>query len=102
MVMGNVLGKSKKNNGEVIPLTGDNGLQMKVFTMHAFARNIADDIDQSIDGDNCITSLLPNLMIMPATKAADCGVSSLYCKRSYQNGIAPSMCSIAQEMGRVD
>jgi hypothetical protein len=86
----------------VIPLTGDDGLQMKVFTMHAFAWNIADDFDQSIDGDDQITSLLPNLMIMQATKAADCGISSHYCKRSYQNGITPSVYSIVQEMGCVD
>ncbi len=40
--------------------------------------------------------------MMPATKAADCGVSSNLCRRSYRNGIPPSMYSIVQEMGRVD
>ncbi len=100
--MENVLGKSRNESGKVIPLTGDDGLKMKVFTMHAFARNIADDFDQSIDGDNRITSLLPNLMIILAMKAADCGVSSHYCQNSYQNGIVPSIYSIVQEMRRVN
>jgi hypothetical protein len=40
--------------------------------------------------------------MMPATKAADCGVSSSYCRCSYRYGIAPSLYSIVQEMGRVD
>ena len=39
---------------------------------------------------------------MPATKAADCGVSSTRCRCSYQIGLAPSMYSLVQEMGRVD
>jgi hypothetical protein len=30
------------NMGEVIPMTGDDGLQFKVFTMHAFANNYND------------------------------------------------------------
>jgi hypothetical protein len=61
------------NNGEIIPLiTGDDGLQFKVLTMHAFA-------------DNSSNPMLPNLRIMPATKAADCGVSSHLCRRSYRN-----------------
>jgi hypothetical protein len=29
--------ENSPNNGEVIPLTADNGLQFKVFTMHAFS-----------------------------------------------------------------
>lgn len=47
-------------------------------------------------------SLLPNLKIMPDTKVADCGVSSKRCRRSYRIGLAPSMYSLVQEMGRVD
>ncbi len=46
--------------------------------------------------------MLPKLRIMPATKAADCGVSSRLCCRSYRNGLAPSMYSLVQEIGRVD
>jgi len=45
---------------------------------------------------------LPNLLIMPATKAADCGVSSNSCCCSYRVGVASSLYSIIQEMGHVD
>jgi hypothetical protein len=45
---------------------------------------------------------LPNLLIMPATKAADCGVSSTSCCCSYRVGVASSLYSIIQEMGHVD
>ncbi len=66
------------NSGEVIPLAGDNGLHFKVFTMHAFANdNISQD--EEVGGDNGPVSLLPNFTIMPATKAADHGVSSKLC-----------------------
>ena len=81
--------------GMVIAMTGDDGVQMKVFTMHAFAL----EHDYETMGEHPI---LPNLVMMPATKAADCGVSSNYCRRSYRSGIAPSLYSIVQEMGRVD
>ncbi len=77
------------NNEEVIPLTGNDGLQFKAFTMHAFA-------------DDSSNPMLPNLRIMPATRAADCGVSSHLCRQSYRNGLAPSMYLLVQEMGRVD
>jgi len=39
---------------------------------------------------------------MPATKAADCGVSSNSCRRSNGVGVASALYSIVQEMGRVD
>ena len=87
-------------DGEVIPLTGDNGLQFKVFTMHAFSQDV-DGIDDSTFILDCM-SLLSNLKIMPATKAADCRVSSTRCHCSYQIGLAPSMYSLVEEMGRVD
>ena len=97
--MESVLEKSP-NDGEVIPLTGDDGLQFKVYTMHAFSQE-ADAIADTIDESDPM-SLLPNLKIMPATKAADCGVSSKRCKRSYRIRLAPSMYSLVQEMGWVD
>ena len=73
--------ENSPNDGDVIPLTGDDGLQFKVFTMHAFSQDI-DGIDGSILVSNR-TLLLPQLKIMPAAKAADCGVSSTRCRRSY-------------------
>ena len=72
--------ETSPNDGEVIPLTGDDGLQFKVYTMHAFSQE-ADAIADTIDESDPM-SLLPNLKIMPATKAADCGVSSKRCKQS--------------------
>jgi hypothetical protein len=81
------------NTREVIPKTGNNGLQFKVFTMHAFASDVEAE-------DYCDT--LPNLRIMPATKAADYGMSSHLCRQSYCNGLPPSIYALVQEMGRVD
>ena len=78
-----------QTEGEVIPLTGDDGLQFRVYTIHAFAQNV-DKITDTIVKLDCML-LLPNLKIMPATKAADCGVSCKRCRRSYQIGLAPSM-----------
>ena len=92
--------ENSSNDREVIPLTGEDELQFKVFTMHAFSQDV-DGIDDSIVVSDC-TLLLPRLKIMPATKAADCGVSSTRCRCSYQIGLAPSMYSLVQEMGRVD
>jgi len=80
--------------GRVIPFTGDDGLQSKVHIMRAWAHNYDDGDD--IDDD------LPNLLIMPATKAADCGVSSNSCRRSYRVGLASNLYCVVQEMGRVD
>jgi hypothetical protein len=92
--------KNSPNDGEVIPLTGDDRLQFKVFTMHTFSQGI-DGIDDSILVSDR-TRLLPQLKIMLATKAADCGVSNTRCRCLYPIGLAPSMYSLVQEMGRVD
>ncbi len=61
--------------------------------MHAFANDSSNDFDNP---------LLPNLRIMPATKAADCSGSSHWCRQSYHNGLAPFMYLLLREMGRVD
>jgi hypothetical protein len=53
---------------------------MKVYTMHVFAKMNNDD--ESVHGDSGTlspSSTLSNLVIMLATKAADCGVSSKLC-----------------------
>jgi len=49
--------------GRVISFTGDDGLQCKLFVMCAWASDVSDD-------DNTDKEL-PNLLIMPATKAAE-------------------------------
>jgi len=91
--------EKRKINGEVIPMTGDDGIQFKVWVMHAFANDICADGDEDNGQD---TPHLPLLRIMPATKAADCGVSSQQCRRSYRNGLPSNMHTVVQEMGRVD
>jgi hypothetical protein len=83
--------RTSPNQGDVIVMTGDNGIQYKVFTMHAFAHdNVGNNKDDSGDGGGKY-SLLPSIRIMPATKGADCGISSNMCWRSYLVGLAPSM-----------
>ncbi len=62
-----MLDNSKENEGNVIPLTGNDSIQFMVFVMHAYARDPCDKANQPN---------VPNLRIMPATKTADCGVSS--------------------------
>ena len=81
--------------GRVISFTSDDGLQSNVFVMRAWALDMSD----MSDPDN-IDQELPNLLIMPATKAADCGVSSNSCHHSYRVGVASSLYLIVQEMGR--
>ncbi len=93
--------RQSPNSSEVIPLTGDEGLQFKVFIMHAFA-NDNESPNEVVGGNAGTISLLPNLTIMPATKVADCGESSKLCGLSYCNGLATSMSSLVQEMGRID
>ncbi len=66
------------NSGEVIPLTCDDSIQFKVFTMHAFA-NDNKSPDEEVGGNGGPISHLLNLTIMPDTKVADCGVSSKLC-----------------------
>jgi hypothetical protein len=91
------------NTGDIMLLTGDDRIQMKVYTMHAFAKMF--DNDKSIDGDSRTSSasfILPNLVVMQATKAADCGESIKLCRWSYCIGLALSLYSLVQEMGRVD
>jgi hypothetical protein len=84
---------------EVIPITGDDGLQFKVFVMHAFAQNYKESAARAYEDG---TAILPKLLIIPASSAANCGVSSKDCHRSYHIGFPPSMYALVQELGRVD
>ena len=91
--------------GKVTPLTGGNGIMDKVFVMDAFGC-VASKIDNN-PGDlkvvaNPMYYAPPNLVIMPVTSAANCGVSCSKCYRSYRVGPPPSMYDLVQEMGRVD
>jgi hypothetical protein len=69
--------RTSPNQGDVIAMTGDNGIQFVVFTMHAFAHdNVGNNKDDCGTGGGEY-SLLPNIRIMPATKAADCGICGI-------------------------
>ena len=67
--------------GEVMPLTGDCGIMQKVFLMAAFCGDATYNNEDRDDDDNYE---LPHLLVMPATSAANCGVSSKDCSRSYR------------------
>ncbi len=54
----------------MISFTVDDGLQCKVHIMRAWANNVNENNGDDNDDD------LSNLLIMPATMAADCDVSS--------------------------
>ena len=96
-------------SGEAMTLTGDCGLMEKVFAMGCF-ENLLHSLsvdagagDISTDNTSLFTGVrLPNLMIMLATLAANCGVNSKECYRSYCIGPPPSLYNLVQEMGCVD
>jgi hypothetical protein len=79
-------------DGEVMALTGDSGLMEKMFIMEAFS--IPTDAEPRAD--------IPNVKIMPANAAANCGVSCRDCHRGYWLGPPPNMHDHVQEFGRVD
>ena len=82
---------------EVIPLIVGSGIMDKVFVIDAFGR-VAKEINHNpvdpnapVDPMYYAYCLLPNLVIVPATSAANCGVSSAKCYRSYRLEPPPSM-----------
>ena len=96
---------SHKITGEVISLTGDDGIKQKMMLMEAFCNaDLEDDIavGETNGETNADSIVLPRLLAMPATSAANCGVSSINCHNSYRLGFPPSMHMLLQEFGRVD
>ena len=81
-------------SANVMALTGDCGIMMKVFLMACFSGAKFDDEDATVD--------LLNILIMPCTDAANCGISSNDCYRAYRYGLPQNLIQFAQEMGRVD
>jgi hypothetical protein len=76
---------------ELMPFTGDCGLMMKqMFLMESFC---------AADGHN---NALLNIVGMPVTASANCGVSSKNCRQCYRYGPCPNWYDLVQEMGRVD
>jgi hypothetical protein len=90
----------EQNNidGDVLLLTGEDGLKNKVFIMHSFGQEDAEENAACAADEG--TKPLPNLLTMPATSAANCGISSKDCHCSYRIGIPPSMYTLVQELSR--
>jgi hypothetical protein len=83
-------------------MISDDDIQFKVFEMHAFSHD-SNQINPNnfIEGES-LSSLLPNLWIMPVTKVANSMVSIRFFCCLYGNGMAPLYYSLVQEMGWVD
>ncbi|KAL7548847.1 hypothetical protein ACHAWF_015173 [Thalassiosira exigua] len=94
-------------DGEAMACTGGAALAEKVFMLAAFKGDKelfsrperAELADADIDDEMCEP---PDLKILPATAAANCGISSDGCTRSYRVGPPPNLYDLIQEMGRVD
>ena len=93
--------------GESLPCTGDSGTAQKAFILAAFrgdtdlfSRPDRQELaDADIDDEVCDEA---DLRILSATAAANCGISSNHCYRSYRIGVPPNIYDLIQEMGRVD
>ena len=92
---------SHKITGEVISLTGDDGIKQKMMLMEAFCNADLDD-NIAVGETSADLIVLPRLLDMPATSAANCGVNSINCHNSYRLGLPPSMHMLLQELGCVD
>ncbi|KAL7529642.1 hypothetical protein ACHAWF_003062 [Thalassiosira exigua] len=94
-------------DGESMPCTGDCGIAPKGFVTAAFRGDKelfsrpqrAELADAVIDDEMCDQA---NLRILPATAAANCGISSDLCERCYRVGLPPNLYDLVQEMGRCD
>ena len=102
----NNLDKSGRD-GEAMACTGDCGIMEKSFLIAAFrgdedlfSRPEREELaDTTIDDELCE---MPNLKVMCATEAANCGISSKLCRRGYRNAPPANMYTLVQEMGRMD
>jgi superfamily II DNA helicase RecQ len=99
-----IVDKLKLSAKEVMSITGDDGLMAKVLLMAAFSGLKAlFDAPQRPDVADTVQSIVPpNLSILAATSAANCGISSKLCRRSYRIGPPPDIYDLVQEMGRCD
>jgi superfamily II DNA helicase RecQ len=74
--------------GDAIPLTGSTGLMMKNWLINLFSGETESDV--------------ANLRIVLATSAANCGVSSNFCRYTPRLSTPPNMYDLMQEMGRLN
>jgi len=93
--------------GEAMACTGGCGLAEKAFMLAAFrgdtemfSRPEREELrDAIIDDEMCE---MPNQVVLPATAAANAGISSNHCHHCYRNGPPPNLYDLVQEMGRTD
>lgn len=74
-------------DGDIISLTGEDGIMLKAWLVDLFAGKI--------------TTPLCNLRGMPCTKAANCGISSALAKLLCRLDLPPNRADESQERGRV-
>jgi hypothetical protein len=79
---------STTGGGDAITLTGGTGLMMKNWIVNLFGGDLKSDA--------------ANLRIVLATSAANCGLSSIYCRHAPRLGIPPNLYDLMQEMGRLN
>ena len=93
--------------GEAMACTGGCSLAQKSFILAAFRGD--KQLFQQPDREECLNIKMddeltdpPLLKVLPATAAANCGVSSDFCHRCYRIGPPPDLYDLVQEMGRTD
>jgi superfamily II DNA helicase RecQ len=79
---------STTGGGDAIPLTGGTGLMMKNWIVNLFGGDLKSDA--------------ANVRIVLATSAANCGLSSIYCRHAPRMGMPPNLYDLMQEMGRLN
>jgi hypothetical protein len=79
---------STTGGGDAIPLTGETGLMMKNWIVNFFGGDLKSDA--------------ANIGIVLATSAANCGLSSIYCRHAPRMGMPPNLYNLMQEMGRLN
>ena len=73
---------------------------MACFCLDSNNAALGVDFYETEDGNDALQ--LPNLQVVTATSAANCGISSVECDRAYRQGIPPNLYDLVQELGRVD
>ena len=74
--------------GDALTLTGGTGLMMKNWIVNLFGGELKSEA--------------ANVRIVLATSAANCGLSSNYCRHAPRLGMPPNLYDLMQEMGRLN
>ncbi len=90
-------------DGVFLSITGDCGIMLKTYLMAAFAGEATEETNSTAPTSTGeLPTMLPNILCMPCTSAANCGISSKRCSFCFRIGPPPSWHEMVQEMGRVD